>query len=225
MFLKFSLIALLVGAIVFYLKYTEPFYLICKHISEKQKDYENFMDKSNDFLSPNEDEKYFNSIGSMKKFESIKHICKEFFTDYSNHTIMRYTLDKLNKIIYGDEKNEINDAYIIHHCSRMDLQTLKYVLHTIKFIHLFAYSSILYLIIITLPNIIVQVIMYIFNRVLIIIFVILLIEAFLIMYVSIDTDLLATLDKTAYSKYTQSVVIKFIIDVFGFLYGLIASLF
>ena len=234
MFLKLSFGIFAIACILMYLKYTEPFYMVCKHFSEiplenkelPQEDYESFTSPNLSFFIESQSENN-NTIIRIddKKYESIKHICKEFFTDYSNHTIMKFTINRFNNLIYSSLNDEITEEFLDNFISNNEPHNLKYILHSIKFIHLFAYSSLLYLIIVSLPNIIAQILLYLFNRALLVIFAVLLIEAFLKIYFSVDSDVVALLDQAIYSQYLEYYPIKKVLEFLTYLYNFVKMIF
>ena len=137
---------------------------------------------------------------------------------------MRYTLNKINEFIYANSDLDIDEETVKNYLDSINIHNLKYTLYMIKFIHLFIYSSILYFIIISVPNLIVRFTLWIFNWILLIIFVILLVEAFLKIYLQYDTDVIGLLDKDIYAKYMEYIPVTYVLDSGSYMYHLFKRL-
>jgi hypothetical protein len=238
MFLKFPILFLISSMCIFYLKYTESTYKICnkyiknenfKRIFEEnlQKGNPNTSNSKNVYnstsnTSSNYSSRIYNKNKLIRKYDKIKTICKEFETDYSSHFLMKYTINILNDFIYGNSEkyfyakvdNDSNEE-IDFNIMDIEINNFQYTLYSIKFIHMFFYSLVIYFVIVFLPTFFAQVILYLLNRTLYIIFVILFIEAFFKIYLSIDTDLLSAVFEN--SIYPIIGYAKYFIECIGYM--------
>ena len=174
MFIKIVLIFVSILLISF-IQYSEPYYFLCKTI----------VDNNSNTIIPLFERPSFNK----EKFESFNHTCHNFYTDYSNHTVMKYTINNFIKVFYSERKYS-NIKIIENIINKTELGDMQLILALIKLIFLFAYVSLLYLIIVIMPSKLVNLILSIMNKVLYVFFEFLLVEGIIRVYLNIDMDII-----------------------------------
>lgn len=196
MFFKLSLFVFMLALCILYLKQTETFYLICDKITKNNFTFENHINADNDKTFLNEDS---HSTKKEEKFIKVLSLCKEFNMDYSTHKFMKYTLKVLDDFIYNtasdnsDEELYLDGDGIKYQVDMLDLNSFKFKLYATKFIHIFMYSIIIYISIVSIPNILAKMALYFVNKVLYVIFFVLLAEAFLKICFQVDSDIVTLL--------------------------------
>ena len=179
MFFKFSLFIFMLALCILYLKNTETFYLICDKVTKDSSNSKN----STEMFS---DEKL------MKKKLKFVNLCNEFHSDYSTHKLMKNTLQILDNFVYSfnnESFSELDEESIKDYIQKMDMNSFKFTIYATKFIHIFMYSIIIYVLIVSVPHILAQLVLFFVNRLLYTIFFILLAEAILKICFQVDTDI------------------------------------
>ena len=138
--------------------------------------------------------------------------CQNFYTDYSNHTVMKYTINNFIKVFYSERKYS-NIKIIENIINKTELGDMQLILALIKLIFLFAYVSLLYLIIVIMPSKLVNLILSIMNKVLYVFFEFLLVEGIIRVYLNIDMDIIHFIE-THLSKVSDFMHIYYIIHFF-----------
>ena len=174
MFIKIVVIFVSILLISF-IQYSEPYYFLCKTI----------VDNNSNTIIPLFERPSFNK----EKFESFNHTCQNFYTDYSNHTVMKYTINKIITVLYSERKYA-NVNVIENIINRTDLGHMKLILGISKLILLFAYVSILYLIIVLMPSKVANWAPSVMNKVLYVFFGFLFVEGIARAYLSINIDII-----------------------------------
>jgi hypothetical protein len=189
MFFKFSLFIFMLALCILYLKNTETFYLICDKVtkdpSNSKNSIEMILDKENS-TGMNINEKLL-----WKKLKFVN-LCNEFHSDYSTHKLMKNTLHILHNFVYSfntESFSELDEESIKDYIQKMDLNSFKFTIYATKFIHIFMYSIIIYVLIVSIPHILAQLVLFFVNRILYTIFFILLVEAILKICFQVDTDI------------------------------------
>jgi hypothetical protein len=213
MFLKISLFVFMLALCILYLEHTETFYIICDKISkESWQESLNSQQQSENFLKEGLD-----SPDKIEKFKKIMNLCKEFNTDYSTHKLMKYTLKILDDFVYNTniesyEEFDLTPKNIGEHIKHIDLNSFKFTLYATKFIHIFMYSIIIYISIVSVPNILAQLVLYFVNKILYIIFFILLVEAFMKIWFKIDSDIVTIVFGNGPIDFLNIPIVKQIIE-------------
>lgn len=200
MFIKIIVFFFTVGLFSL-LKYTEPYYFLCKALVDNKMQIE----------SPIED----NLTYDKDKFESLNYTCHNFFIDYSNHTIMKYTINKIINTLYSSKKYE-NIEIIYELIKNAEINQTKLMLSIIKLILLFGYVAILYFIIVVMPNYIANWTVSILNKILIVFFGLLFFEGIAKSYLSLNIDSIYLFEKYN-SSLRNWLPIKYLIKFLGYL--------
>lgn len=189
--------------LISFIKYSEPYYFLCKTMVDN---------KPNIIISLFERTSF-----NKEKFESFNHTCHNFYTDYSNHTVMKYTINNFIRMLYSEKKYS-NIKIIENIINKTELGHIKLILTVIKLIFLFASVSILYLIIVFMPNKLANWILLIMNKVLYAFFGFLLVEGIIRSYLSIDMDIINFIE-TNHSQVCDFMPVHFIVRFFKSLFG------
>ena len=197
MFIKIVVIFVSILLISF-MQYSEPYYFLCKTI----------VDNNSNTIIPLFERPSFNK----EKFESFNHTCQNFYTDYSNHTVMKYTINNFIKVFYSERKYS-NIKIIENIINKTELGDIQLILALIKLIFLFAYVSLLYLIIVIMPSKLVNLILSIMNKVLYVFFEFLLVEGIIRVYLNIDMDIIHFIE-THRSQVSDFMPVYYIIHFF-----------
>ena len=197
MFIKIVLVFVSILFISF-LKYSEPYYFLCKAMVDN---------KSNTILPLLERPSL-----DKEKFESFNHTCHNVYTDYSNHTVMKYTINNFIKVFYSERKYS-NIKIIENIINKTELGDIQLILALIKLIFLFVYVSLLYLIIVIMPSKLVNLILSIMNKVLYVFFEFLLVEGIIRVYLNIDMDIIHFIE-THRSQVSDFMPVYYIIHFF-----------
>ena len=138
--------------------------------------------------------------------------CQNFYTDYSNHAVMKYTISNFIKVFYSERKYS-NIKIIENIINKTELGDMQLILALIKLIFLFAYVSLLYLIIVIMPSKLVNLILSIMNKVLYVFFEFLLVEGIIRVYLNIDMDIIHFIE-THRSQVSDFMPVYYIIHFF-----------
>lgn len=194
MFIKIVLVFVSILLISF-IKYSEPYYFLCKTM----------VDNKSNTIIPLFERPTFNK----EKFESFNHTCHNFYTDYSNHTVMKYTINKFIKVVFSERKYS-NINIIENIINKTELSHMKLILAMIKLIFLFAYVSILYLVIVLMPSKLANWTLSIMNKVLYVFFGFLFVEGIARAYLSVDIDIINFIE-THHSQVCAFMPVHYII--------------
>jgi hypothetical protein len=201
MFLNLSYFTLLFAICIFYLKHTEKFFKICERVN-----------KDADYVSKFSPEVYPNKERIQTTYDKVAPFCAENHNvDYSTHSFMKRTIQTLNDAIYSedDEEQIKKDFY------SLDFSEFKFSLHAVKFLHIFMYVGGLYILIITVPNLVASILLYLVNKILYLIFFFLIAEAiFKTCFDSNSTIISYVTDLTSLIPGTNFILSK-AIDVFN----------
>ena len=197
MFIKIVVIFVSILLISF-IQYSEPYYFLCKTI----------VDNNSNTIIPLFERPSFNK----EKLESFNHTCQNFYTDYSNHTVMKYTINNFIKVFYSERKYS-NIKIIENIINKTELGDIQLILALIKLVFLFAYVSLLYLIIVIMPSKLVNLILSIMNKVLYVFFEFLLVEGIIRVYLNIDMDIIHFIE-THRSQVSDFMPVYYIIHLF-----------
>jgi len=198
---------------ILYLEHTETFYFLCDKISKESWDESlQSSEISKKFL-----EEGLDNSEKVEKFKKIMNLCKEFNTDYSTHKLMKYTLKILDDFVYNINIGSADEAYVIPKnlgelIQQIDLKNFKFTLYATKFIHIFMYSIIIYISIVSVPNILAKLILYFLNKILYIVFFILLAEAFLKIGFKYDSDIVTIIFGNGPIDFLNIPIVKQIIE-------------
>ncbi len=179
---QISFVVLLSAFCIVYLKINENFYQICKIAELNEKTFDNLF--AHDV-----------EVDQIKKAEKIKALCKDFYVDYSNHTLMKNTLGKLDELIYNQNYHSEDLEYNSIFIKTLNPNSTKLSLLLMKFVHIILYALIMYLIVITFPNLTVQIVTFVFNKLLLIVFLIIIVEAVLTFYTPFSLDIFGFFSK------------------------------
>ena len=164
-FFKLLLLIAIFGIFTYYIFYTVHYYSFCT-----------FARLKNNYL-----------IEERKEIYAM--LCESTFKDYSNHYIMRYSLDLVYSLISKTRfsPHDLEDLKSFLH--KTTISKMKSELYILKTVHLGFYLLLLYFLVIKFPKIVIDIVLYFFDKLLIIIFLILVAEIILNMYLDIHFDL------------------------------------
>ncbi len=164
---KLCLLSLIISLCIYYILSTRKYYTYCTNA----KRYSNYMveeDKQDLYMS----------------------LCNSVFKNYSNHTIMRYSIEVFYSIFYSQEPNlEEIKAYILS----KRFSTMNYEMKILKQVHFIFYLIILYLLVIDLPKLLIKFIMFFVDKILLVFFIILIFESVLNIFMDFDVDIMKIL--------------------------------
>lgn len=200
MFIKIIVFFFAVGLFSL-LKYTEPYYFLCK----------TFVDNKLQIEIPITD----NHTYDKEKYESLNYTCHNFFIDYSNHTLMKYTINKIINTLYSSKKYE-NVEIINELIKSIETNQMKLMLSIIKLILLFGYVAILYFIIVVIPNYLANWTVSILNKILLVFFGLLFFEGIAKSYLSLNIDSIYLFEKYN-SKLRNWLPIRYLIQFCGYI--------
>lgn len=190
---RMIILSLIFTVCIFYMTYTLSFYKYCEISSKEQVNY----------------------LESENGIDPYKNLCKEVYTDYSNHTLLKQTINKLYEFVLTQnilEKREIEISI-----KKMDVVTLRFMMKLLKIVHFSLYGCLLYLIIVILPDMLMRFIKYLLTKVLFVVFVVFILDALFKIYFDINIDVLRFFDK---SYYMEMSVVVHMIDIIKFFYRL-----
>ena len=170
---KLILIILIIIFCLFYMGYTLVFYKYC----------ENSLKTGKFLVTENKNELYSN-------------LCKELYTDYSNHILLKQTINKFYDILISQTKLDVSE--IEFYVNSVDLSTLRLMMKVLKIVHLALYGSVLYIAIVILPIYSIKLLKYILSKILFIIFIIFILDALLKIHFDINIDVFQFFDKSFY---------------------------
>jgi hypothetical protein len=172
-FYKTSLLILAMSFCIGYMFYTRQYFSYCQYA------------KSTGDYMVDDDKKEF-----------YMQICEDAFKDYSNHTIMKYSLELIYSFfVYNERSRDINLEKFIQTKS---FANIKFELKTLKFIHFAFYLIVLYFLIICAPRLILDICLYFVDKLLFLFFIILLAEGVANLYMDVNIDVMG-LTKKLYS--------------------------
>lgn len=125
---------------------------------------------------------------------------------------MKYTINNFIKVFYSERKYS-NIKIIENIINKTELGDIQLILALIKLIFLFAYVSLLYLIIVIMPSKLVNLILSIMNKVLYVFFEFLLVEGIIRVYLNIDMDIIHFIE-THRSQVSDFMPVYYIIHFF-----------
>jgi hypothetical protein len=220
--LNFFLSIILIVMALFYIKYTEIFFRFCYTygvLKDSHPDRDILNEKFGttfhlDGLNVT-NSKNFNSI----KLQNLENLCKESMIDYNSHYLMSISLERLNEVILS---KDILDPETFHnYLSNIDIINVKLSLLVLKLIYIAIYLTIVYLLIVMIPNFVIQICLSLFNKLLMFMFIILLVESVLKIYFQINIDLVSWLNKSLYLQYADYFPMDYILRLFRFIAELI----
>jgi hypothetical protein len=205
---NFIVIVILVSASLFYIKFFEIFYRYCQThemIRYKHK---------------NETLEYFNSSlyehvhggSNVTKVQNLENLCKESQVDYESHFLMSMSIDRLNELILLRET--LDPETLNTYLKSVDVTNLKLSLLFLKFIYIALYVGLLYIIIIVVPNFLLQFMLGLFNKALMLVFFLLFVESVLKIYFQVNTDLISFVNKSLYLQYADYFPMDYILRFF-----------
>ena len=164
---KTLILILLVTFCIAYIFYTRNYYVYC-----------NYAKKTNNYLVKEE------------LTELYILLCESTFKDYSNHTIMKYSLDILYSIFTSENFSEFEKDRLSIFISTTNFSNMKYELKVLKSVHLVFYMMVLYALVIYLPKFLINLLLYIIDKLLFVLFLVLVSEAVLNLYMDLQIDLI-----------------------------------
>jgi hypothetical protein len=202
---NFIVVVVLVSGALFYIKFTEIFYRYCT--THDMIKYKNKNDTLEYCHSPLYEHVHLNTTTS--KVQHLENLCKESQVDYESHLLMSMSIDRLNEFILAKDvlDPETLDSYI----RSVDVTNLKLSLLFLKFIYIALYVSMLYLIIIVIPNYLLQFALSLLNKILMLIFFLLFIESVMKIYFQLNTDLISFINRCLYLQYVEYFPVDYIV--------------
>jgi hypothetical protein len=195
---NFFIIVILISTALFYIKYTEIFSRYCyTHNTIKNRHKDDLTKYQNTTLY----EHFHTNNTQSIKIQNIENLCKETIVDYESHVLMSMSLDKLNEAILS--KEILDPDTLQQYLNSVDLINLKLSLLFLKFIYIALYVGLLYILIVIVPNYLMQVILSLFNKLLMLVFIGLFVESVLRIYFQFNTDLVSFINKTLYLEYAD----------------------
>ncbi len=174
-----------------YIYYTKDYYEFCT-----------FGRITGDYLLDNED-----------KNEFFKSMCEDVFKDYSKHSIMKHSLFLFYSII-SDIKGDLNEhSRLKYEINRMNVYSMKIEFKTLKLFHLVFYLLTLYLLIMSIPRTLLDIVYYFLYKIPVIFFIFFLIEAILYIYLDINIDILK-LFSICYNYIPFNTIVGFLYSFF-----------
>lgn len=164
---KACLLLLAISLCIYYILSTRKYYTYCVNA----KRYSNYM------------------VEEDKK-ELYMSLCDNVFKNYSNHTIMRYSIEIFYSLFNSKEpsQEEIKAFILTKSFSKMN-----YDLKILKQVHFIFYLIVLYLLVVYLPKLLIKFIMFFVDKILYVFFIILIFESVLNIYMDFDVDILKIL--------------------------------
>lgn len=155
-----------------YMCYTRQYYLYCAHSRMK-----------NDYMVNNE----------IKELYTV--LCNDVFRDYSDHSVLKYSLDIVYSLIINLDLSEQEYNGLKFFIKNTNYYNMKFELKALKIVHFAFYMLVLYIVIILLPRMLIDLLLYLFDKLLLIVFGVLIMEAVLNMYLDVNVDILRILQK------------------------------
>ncbi len=134
--------------------------------------------------------------------KEFKILCDDIFKDFSEHPFLKFSFGLVYNFIKPEYSFEnISDERAINIIDDIEMKhlgTLKYNLRIFKFLNFIFYAINLYIIIITLPELVTNVIIFILNKCLIIIFLFFLFEGYINFYTKYEINSIKTISTYSY---------------------------
>ena len=156
-----------------------------------------------------------NYLVSQDKVPLYSALCKEMYRDYSNHTLLKTTINLFYDLF---KENHIDTREFEYMINSIDYYSLKNYLKVLKLIHFFIYGIILYLLVLKFPIYFIKIVKYFLSKILLIVFFFVIIDAAAKIFLDIDIDFLQVFHPNFYSN---SKIYLTITSVFGFLKNII----
>ncbi len=211
MFNKFSLTILVVAAFVFYLKYTEQFYQTCRNSIKDENFFEKFLNKTT--LDKYRLNKY------NLKIEKLKSLCKDFYVDFSSNFLMKNTIGYMSDFIYGNTQ-ELDEDSVKYYIESVSIDNFKLSLYSIKFVQILIYMAILYVGIVTIPNLAVQLLLSLTNKLLMIVFCVFALGAVSKFYFGMDLEIENSFENKNYMAYLDFFPLNYLHRILSLLFKL-----
>ena len=123
-------------------------------------------------------------------------MCKEMYMDYSNHTLLKKTINKFYDFLVYQTNMDENDINL--NIKKVEIPSLRMMMKLLKIVHITLYGSFLYFLIVILPLYSIKLIKYLLSKMLFVIFIMFLFDALLKIYFDMNVDLIKFLDKNFY---------------------------
>jgi hypothetical protein len=151
---------------------------------------------------------------SQDKVNMYSELCKEMYRDYSNHTLLRKSIN-----IFYDFMNETYSDIkeIEYSINSIDFYSLKNYLRLLKSTHFLIYIIFSYVIILKFPIYCINLFKYLFSKILLILFFCFIIDALAKIFLDIDIDLFQFFNP---NFYKDSTIYNVISTVVGFIRNL-----
>jgi len=137
-------------------------------------------------------------------------ICDDVFKEYSNHSIMRYSLELVYSFIVNFSDKP--DPNIQEFINTKSFHNMKYELKTLKFVHFIFYLAILYVFVIIGPKLFMNLFLYFVDKLLYLFFIVLIIEGVANLYMDLNIDIVST-TRNLFSFLPINFAGQFIIDL------------
>jgi hypothetical protein len=186
---RMIVLSLIFTVCIFYMTYTLSFYKYCE-LSTKEQDSQNANDP-------------------------YRILCNEVYTNYSNHTLLKQTINNLYELVLSQTK--LDKEEIETSIKKVDVVSLRFMMKLLKIVHFTLYGCLLYFLIVILPELLMKLIKYIVTKVLFIVFFVFILDALFKIYFDINIDVLRFFDK---SYYMEMSFVVHVIDLFKFFYRL-----
>ena len=138
-------------------------------------------------------------------------LCKEMYRDYSNHTLLKKTLNKFYEVFKSANIDEKELEYSINN---IEFNYLKNLMRILKFIHLIVYGVVIYLLIVIFPIYFLQITKYVMSKFLFVIFITFIIDAVAKIFFDVNLDFLQIFES---NFYLNSKVFIYFSDIYGYL--------
>lgn len=161
------LLILFILFFVIYIRLTKDYFLYCNHAKQ-----------TGDYLVKEDMRDYYADL------------CRNTFVDYSNHSIMRYSLNVIYSVFITKHNSELEAKRLRKVITKTNYYSLKMELRALKFLHLIFYCLLLYILVIILPKYLIRILIAILEKIFLLIFLLLICEAFLNLYLDLGVDFL-----------------------------------
>jgi hypothetical protein len=150
----------------YYILYTLPYYRFC-----------NYAKLKNDLI-----------IVETKQIYSD--LCNSTFKEYSNHSIMKYSINSIYSLISKTELSNEEREDLANFVHNTPISKMRKDLYILKFVFLSFYLIMLYYLVLKLPRILINILLFFIDKLLVFIFFIRVVEVLLNMYMDINLDLI-----------------------------------
>jgi hypothetical protein len=157
-------------SLFYYILYIIPYFRFC-----------NYAKLKNDFI-----------IDERKKVYSD--LCNSTFKEYSNHSIIKYSINTIYSLISKTELSDEEREDLANFVQTTPINKMKKELYILKFVFLSFYLMILYYLVLILPRILINILLFFLDKLLVFIFFIRVVEVLLNMYMDINLDLMEVYD-------------------------------